>query len=172
MPFQKHTSALPKNTLRSLAAKEGRLVRPVLGHPAALRQNSSWAGTWTGVATFGDFACHPIDLWWPADIWESSRIQVSTHIVGNHNVLIANVYGYPRGPTWPRASSLTSDILKHLTSHLVIGYDGLAAIVGDFNHDPNELDEFSIWRSFGWKCPTAGTRSLEFTDFLHMQGIH
>ena len=143
-------AATVSRQLRALASKEGRQIRTLYGCHSALRANSDWAGTWTGVATFSDFACKSVNLPWPPDMWEASRVQATAHQVGHHQIVMCNVYGYPRGPTWPKAASLTNQLLSPLTQHIVAGYGGLAAIGGDFNFNPDQLEEFDVWRSFGW----------------------
>ncbi|CAJ1332818.1 unnamed protein product, partial [Effrenium voratum] len=80
----------------------------------------------------------------------TSRVQTTRHQIGELSILVANVYGYPRGPTWPRAAKLTDTLLSHITNNLVIGYSGYAAIVGDMNFDPLELDQMKAWQSYGW----------------------
>ena len=129
------------------AHRSNRLVRSLAGSPVALRHSSTWAGTWSGVLTASDFPCHSLDISWPLEIWETGRVQLTSHQVGPHRILVATIYGYARGPTWPRARELTEQMLTHLTEHLVVGYSGMA-IVGDFN--PHELHEFD-WRTYGWE---------------------
>ena len=80
----------------------------------------------------------------------TSRVQTTRHQIGELSILVANVYGYPRGPTWPRAAKLTDTLLSHITNNLVIGYSGFAAIVGDMNFDPLELDQMKAWQAYGW----------------------
>ena len=127
-----------------------RQVRTLYGYPAQLRTNSTWAGTWTGVATVSDLPCQNLAADWPQDIWESSRVQITSHRVGQHTIVIANIYGFAKGPTWPQAKQLTNETLSHLTRQMVIGYGGLAAITGDFNADPTDLDQMAAWQIYGW----------------------
>ena len=137
--------------LRQLAQAEHRQVRPLFGHPADLRRGSNWAGTWTGVATISDFPCESLQLRLPAELWHSGRIQFSLHHVGAQSIILASIYGFPRGPTWPAAQELTSQLLAFISEHLVVGYNGLAVIAGDFNFSPGELAEMQLWTSYGWQ---------------------
>lgn len=137
--------------LRQLAQAEHRQVRPLFGHPADLRRGSNWAGTWTGVATISDFPCESLQLRLPAELWQSGRIQFSLHHVGAQSIILASLYGFPRGPTWPAAQELTSQLLAFISEHLVVGYNGLAVIAGDFNFSPGELAEMQLWTSYGWQ---------------------
>ena len=134
-----------------LAQQMNRRVSLTTGHPAALRTGSDWAGTWTGVATLSDFPKANTPLSWPTDIWATGRVQCTTHFIGQHRLLLVNLYGFPRGPTWPAAKQLNHAILNHVTQHIILGYDGLAAISGDFNMDPLETDDTRIWLDLGWQ---------------------
>ena len=137
--------------LQHLAQAEHRQVRTLFGHPADLRSGSSWAGCWSGVATVGDFPCETLDLRMPAELWRSCRLHFSIHHVGIHSIILASIYGFPRGPTWPAAAELTSQLLAFISEHLIVGYNGLAAVAGDFNFNPGELPEMELWASYGWQ---------------------
>ena len=136
--------------LKYLARRKGRHIGVHCGHPVPLRSGSSWAGTWSGVLALSDFKGVPLDIGIPPDIWQSGRIQIMRYYVADVSILVANVYGFPRGPTWPKAADLTCRLLRCLTDHLVIGYSGLAAICGDLNFDPGSLSEMQLWSSYGW----------------------
>ena len=88
-----------RSTISHLARPLGRQAWTLFGHPSALRASSSWAGIWSGVATVSDYPCNSVSLDWPPEIWQSSRAQVTRHQVGGLSVLIANIYGFARGPT-------------------------------------------------------------------------
>ena len=146
-----HTASAVKNTIKFIGMKEHRHLSTHFGHHAAVRANSQWAGTWSGVASVSDFVCKPLQLDWPTPLWESSRVQATLHNIGLHQILVVNIYGYPRGPTWPKAASLTSALLEHVSKQIVFGFSGLAAICGDMNFNPDELHEFAVWKSLGWQ---------------------
>ena len=63
----------------------------------------------------------------------------------------SSIYGFPRGPTWPAAAELTSQLLAFISEHLIVGYNGLAVVAGDFNFNPGELPEMQLWASYGWQ---------------------
>ena len=139
-----------RSNTRHYGRSHGRQIRTHFGFPAQLRGTSTWAGTWSGVATTSNFPSNSISLDWPLEIWQTSRVQTTRHQIGELSILVANVYGYPRGPTWPRAAKLTDTLLSHIITNLVIGYSGYAAIVGDMNFDPLELDQMKAWQAYGW----------------------
>ena len=93
-----------------------------------------------------DFPSSSVCLPWKDDSFSTGRIQVVHHSVAGHAVISANVYGYPSGPTYPDAHKRTNALLSTLTEKLVLGRTGLRCIVGDYNANPSQLDEVSIWR--------------------------
>ena len=137
--------------IKALGAQQSQCLRTLHGFPSELRTSSTWAGTWTGVASVSSFPCQKLDAPIPPEIWTSSRILLTQHFVAGQTINIANLYGYPRGPTWPRARMLTAEIMRFLSLHYVVGNTGLAAITGDFNCDPNDIAEMAVWKTHGWK---------------------
>ncbi|CAK9024948.1 unnamed protein product [Durusdinium trenchii] len=138
---------------------EGRVVRPLFGAPAALRAGSSWAGTWTGVATISDFVSRPLTLSWQSHEYESGRLLATQHFVQGVCLTKAVVYGYPSSPTWPRSRALTTELLGVVTQDIVLGARGPRIIAGDFNASSTELSVFDTWRRLGWQ--SAQTWALD-----------
>eukprot|EP00435_Cladocopium_sp_Y103_P040678 s434_g11.t1 len=136
--------------LKACARQDNRHLRVHHGAPAPLRSRSDWAGTYTGVTTTSDFCSKKLQVEWPQDVWESGRVLATQHFVGRHVITVINIYGLPRGPTWPKAAALTNDILEFVTKQFVIGYQGLIIINGDFNFSPHELPCFDVWRAYGF----------------------
>lgn len=62
----------------------------------------------------------------------------------------ANVYLWPRGPTWPKAVEASNNLLNRLTQEIVLSRTGLRFITGDFNHEEKLLDSIEIWKQQGW----------------------
>ena len=155
----RYTQHSCKKRLRSLAMAEGRIVRPLFGAPAALRAGSSWAGTWTGVATISDFVSRPLTLSWQSHEYESGRLLATQHFVQGVCLTKAVVYGYPSSPTWPRSRALTTELLGVVTHDIVLGARGPRIIAGDFNASSTELSVFDTWRRLGWQ--SAQTWALD-----------
>ncbi|CAE7294281.1 unnamed protein product [Symbiodinium sp. CCMP2592] len=165
-------------TLRSLAKARNRQVRITSGAPAALRPGSLWAGAWSGVLTMSDFPSRPLQLHWGPDAFATGRLQATFHCVGSLPLITANVYGYPAGPTFPDARHRTDQLLEILTREIVIGRSGARAIVGDFNHSPDVLNQVSSWRMHGWQevqvlaserwghTPTPTSKGAAFRDHI------
>ena len=135
--------------LRQLAKEQSRLVRVHMGASAPLRSRSEWAGSWTGVATISDFPSQEILLPYSSER-SCGRVLTTRHFVGHLPVLHAVVYGFPPGPTWPQAKSLTSSLLEILTTEIVLGSQGPRLIGGDFNLGPGDSPQFDVWRRLGW----------------------
>ena len=72
----------------------------------------------------------------------------------SHILQIGAIYGFPKGPTYPHAYSLTSRLLAPLTEELVLGSCGPRFIMGDFNATPGDrshLEAFDTWLRMGWR---------------------
>ncbi|CAE7655752.1 unnamed protein product [Symbiodinium sp. CCMP2456] len=141
------------------AKAAGRQARVTAGAPAALRVNSQWAGTWTGVLQVSDLPSCPYNVDWPPGLFESGRVMISQHFHELLPVTVATVYGYPQGPTWPDALQRTEQLLCSITREVVLGSRGFRVICGDFNHDHTRLHQCELWRSQGW---------VEAQDLAHM----
>eukprot|EP00435_Cladocopium_sp_Y103_P070461 s259_g35.t1 len=135
--------------LRSIAAQQHRQIRIHMGAPVATRATSDWAGTWSGVATISDHPSQEISLPYEGER-ECGRLLTTRHAIGSTFVTTTVVYGYPRGPTWPDAPGLTSNLLKVISSEIVLGGVGPRLVGGDFNADDQGLPDFALWRQLGW----------------------
>ena len=98
--------------LRQLARQADRHLRVHMGAPARTRANSEWAGSWSGVATISDFPSQPVHLPWLQEEFTSGRILTTRHLVHGMPFLNTTLYGFPKGPTYPQALSLTSRLLE------------------------------------------------------------
>ena len=139
-------------TLKSLAAQQNRDLRVTVGAPAPLRPGSQWAGAWSGVLTTSDVPCRPLQLQWLHDSYQTGRLQATFHAVGDTPVLTANVYGYPSGYTHENPRQKTDFLLETLTKEIVLGRSGICTISGDFNHNPETLEQVALWKQHGWRC--------------------
>ena len=137
--------------LRQLAHQADRHLRVHMGAPARTRANSEWAGSWSGVATISDFPSQPVHLPWLQEEFTSGRILTTRHLVHGMPFLNTTLYGFPKGPTYPQALSLTSRLLEVITREVVIGGQGPRAVIGDFNVGPADLEAFRVWERYGWR---------------------
>eukprot|EP00438_Fugacium_kawagutii_P034912 Skav206373 [mRNA] locus=scaffold834:175796:187689:- [translate_table: standard] len=127
-----------------------RAVRPLFSAGAPLRTGSSWAGSWSGVATIADWPSARLNLVWPQEHWSSARVLVSRHWIGQYPIVVGGFYGFAQGPTWPQSRKLSDSLLETMTTNIVMGMQGIRIIQGDFNYNPGELLQQRIWRRYGW----------------------
>eukprot|EP00438_Fugacium_kawagutii_P025911 Skav228848 [mRNA] locus=scaffold4472:1077:5912:+ [translate_table: standard] len=127
-----------------------RAVRPLFSAGAPLRTGSSWAGSWSGVATIADWPSARLNLVWPQEHWSSARVLVSRHWIGQYPIVIGGFYGFAQGPTWPQSRKLSDSLLETMTTNIVMGMQGIRIIQGDFNYNPGELLQQRIWRRYSW----------------------
>eukprot|EP00438_Fugacium_kawagutii_P035740 Skav229334 [mRNA] locus=scaffold2596:57032:62763:+ [translate_table: standard] len=137
--------------LRTLGRQRNRHIRFHGGSPAPLRAGSTWAGKWTGVAVLSDLQTQTIDLPWPQEHWDSSRVLLTRHWANDLPITVGTIYGYAQGPTWPKARQLTDQLLETFTTEVVLGMTGVRIIQGDFNQDPGDLVQHRIWQRHGWR---------------------
>ena len=135
-----------------------------VGAPVAFRANSQWAGTWTGVAVTSDVPCQEVHLPYNGE-HSCGRVMASQHTVGGLNLTNVVVYGYPSGPTWPKAKELTSQLLQVVATEIILGGRGPRIVGGDFNCAADGLDIFSYWKQLGWRS------AQELAGFLWQQDL-
>ena len=136
--------------LRHVAASQHRQLRVHFGAPVTTRATSTWAGTWSGVATISDHPSQEILLPYAGER-DCGRLLTTRHLFGNLSVTNTVIYGYPKGPTWPDAYGLTTNLLGIVTTEIVLGGTGPRLVGGDFNAGPADLSIFALWRQLGWQ---------------------
>ena len=147
------TQQTSTSLLKHLASQQSRRIKVHHGAPAPLRHNSTWAGSWTGVAILSDASAVQVKVPMPQQHWNSGRLLTTRHYVGRTSVTCTTVYGYPKGPTFPRAHELTDQLLEPITQEVVYGMAGPRVILGDFNasDQAEELRAYGMWRRLGWR---------------------
>ena len=124
--------------------QQGRNIRALAGAAAPLRAHSEWAGSWTGVMVAADWPMHPVQIPWPAGIFETARAQIAQVLIEGFPLLVANVYGYSR--SHPQAAAATDALLEPITKELVFGRVGPRVICGDLNAEEDGLLQTRLWR--------------------------
>ena len=140
-----------RGQISTLGRASGKSWRTHFGAAAHLRANSDWAGTWTGVATISEYPSRGVKVQWPPQTFETGRIAITQHHVGNLPLLTAVVYGVPRSQAHTRALEDTERLLQPLTREVVLGRKGPRIIAGDFNHPAEACREIAIWQGEGWQ---------------------
>eukprot|EP00438_Fugacium_kawagutii_P011104 Skav203175 [mRNA] locus=scaffold39:98339:103385:- [translate_table: standard] len=139
------------NYLRRTGRMMNRELHIKGGSPAPLRQRSTWAGSWTGVAVVSDLPTAKLEVPWPGEHWETGRVLLTRHWTGTLPITVGTFYGYAQGPTWPQARKLSDQLLETFTVELVMGMTGVRIIMGDFNFNPGQLTQQQIWLRHGWQ---------------------
>ena len=139
-----------RQALRRPGATTTKSYSTLFGHPVEPRARSIEAGTWSGVMMLGAGTFRPVNIQWPGGEFELGRAQLAEAWVGPFSVMIANVYGWAKSPTWPRAHAMTSQLLDVLTKELVLSRGGPRMIMGDLNIQDGDTSHFEVWRSQGW----------------------
>ena len=136
--------------LRQIGMAHDRHWRLHPGAPVPLRARSEIAGTWAGVMHISDWPGRSIHVPWPEGQYSAGRVALCHHWVGGLGVSGAVIYGWSPGPTWPQARWHTNRLLQQVTEHLVLRRGGCRYIMGDFNHDEDQLEAIQVWKSMGW----------------------
>ena len=137
--------------MRSLAKQDQRCLRLLPGAAVPLRARSLTTGVWSGVMQLSDLPCHKLEMHWPNGEHSLGRVQTANFRMGNVLIQGTVLYGWSPGPTWPRAHQATRDLLRHLSTEVVHGTNGLRFICGDFNGDELKLPEMDDWLRAGWQ---------------------
>ena len=149
-----HLTALNQRNANSamhrLSLRKNRFLQLQHGAPVLPRTASSTAGTWSGVSIATDLACRAISIPWPHSEFALGRVQLVQAWYGPFHVSGANLYGWPKSPTWPRATEATEQLLAHVTKEMVLSRTGPRFVIGDFNCDVLESPSVAIWKAQGW----------------------
>ena len=119
-------------------------------------------------AAVGDFPSRPVKLPWPPHTFDTGRVVVAQHHVGQMPLLTAAVYGVPRSQAHPQTLEDTERILEVLTKEVVMGRQGPRVIRADFNHPIHSSREIAVWQAQGWQeiqdlGQTRWSRGVEMT---------
>ena len=112
--------------LRHMSRQSQRSLHVLPGAPVPLRARSQVTGIWSGVMQISDMPSHRVQLHWPQDEFRLGRVQVASFRVGDLSIQGTVVYGWSPGPTWPRATQATRELLQHLTCEVVRGFQWIS----------------------------------------------
>lgn len=166
-------------TLKTIGHQRQRALQILHGAPVAPRARSLDTGTWSGVSMIADAQLQNINIQWPNSEYVLGRAQITRAWVGPWSVLGANIYAWPRSPTWPQAVPALHCLLDHLTKEIVLSRSGPRYILGDFNtQDLDTLPAIALWKELGWvevqewawrfhqRQPTPTSRGQSTVDYL------
>ena len=167
-------------TLQAAYRQASRSATILPGAPVALRARSSSAGTWAGVMLLSQSVAKPLRTPWKFDEFGLGRVHLAQFWTGASSIVGTVVYGWPRGPTWPRATEATHELLKQLTQEITISRAGLRFVAGDFNQSESSLPCLEIWAQHGWfevqswafqklgRVPTPTSKKSSFVDKIFL----
>ena len=97
-------------------------------------------------------SCPPsLTCTWDETKWAEGRFHLSAFCIGHEWILGGVAYGYATMAQTIPVRQQTEAILKQLTHRIVEQGEGPRFIAGDFNQDPDVLEEPKVWQSKGWK---------------------
>lgn len=120
------------------------------GHPVPPRPKSAHSGVWSGVACLSKHPTRAIPVSWPPDVYESSRIQLATSLIGDAWVTGAVLYGEPPGQSHPYAKDNTERLLQ-VAIESISNMSGLRYIAGDMNFQLDTLDVYNLLHQHGFR---------------------
>lgn len=146
----KYQQCCLQGKLAAISRSQQRCIRSIMGAPAPLRPGSQFAGSWTGVLSFGDCPLRDIPCPWPNGEFSTGRVSLSMAFLYGLEITAATVYLPPRGPTFPHARHLSEMLLQGISEEIVCGRQGPRIILGDFNCQAGELEAMRFWSSCGF----------------------
>ena len=147
------------------------------GHPAPQRPQSQHAGAWTGVAMISKHPTRPLPVVWKKDVYQTSRVQVTTTLLNDMWITGGVIYGEPPGISHPFAKEHNEQLLQN-TIEAVVSVKGLRFVAGDWNFQLGQLDAFQYLRQNGFqdiqtiaqekwgKAPVPTCKGVTRKDFL------
>ena len=143
-----HGQRSTRKAFEAVGRSQQRLMACCYGAPVAPRARSLESGTWAGVMLVGAASFRPVHIPWPFEEYTLGRVQIVEARIAAFPLVIANVYGWAKSPTWPQAHRLNAQLLDTITSEIVLSRNGPRAIIGDLNLQ--DSPHFQIWQNHGW----------------------
>ena len=115
------------------------------------------------MATVGDFPSRHVQIQWPQQTFETGRVAIVQHHIGDMPLLSAVVYGVPKLQAHPQSFEDTERLLQPLTREIVLGRKGPRVIAGDYNHSATQ-------RSIVRKLPSGESTDGRKSSILPLSG--
>ena len=143
------TKVARRNLAMSFRSTNSKFKHVLTGAPLLPRSDASDAGSWSGVAFTSAYPCRSLAVAWPPDIYETSRIQLSSFYTPASWISGAVVYGYPEGRTHPNARPRTEMLLDFALDRLLL-QPGPRFMAGDWNFPVESLHIVDRLHQLGW----------------------
>lgn len=120
------------------------------GHPVPAQGNRTHHAAWRGVATLSKHPTRHVPRQVPADLYESSRIMITTSLVQDVWVTGGVVYGEPESSSYPQQRAHNESLLHHAALHICNLACGPRYLAGDWNVAQHTLPAFELLDSAGF----------------------
>lgn len=126
-------------------------LRVVPGAPAPPVNQSATTigGKAAGVALLTPHPARALNQDWPAQAWQSGRIQASAVLIQNRWIKVGMLYGLAYQPHTV-ARNATDQLLEHLVQKIAIESKGCRIICGDWNQEYGVLPQQAVLESLGF----------------------
>lgn len=137
--------------LKTLNAGHHPKLRFLPGAPAPYTSTNIGAigGKHVGVAFCSSMPCRPLTNDWRQDQWLTGRIQVAGFFAGQW-IKGGVAYGYAKDSHTPKVIEQTEDLLKAITTRIVLQSHGPRFLMGDFNLETPQIDLAKLWQNHGF----------------------
>ena len=136
---------------RSLNFARSPLSHLIHGHPAQLRAHSQLVGKHEGVAFLTSHPGRALPQNFPAQVWQTARIQVAGFCVEDVWVQGGIIYGYASQINGTAPKILTDQIADYVIQRIALEAVGPRFIMGDFNASRDELPCLQHLQSLGFR---------------------
>eukprot|EP00438_Fugacium_kawagutii_P003599 Skav221607 [mRNA] locus=scaffold1698:863164:868092:+ [translate_table: standard] len=146
-----HLTSTSREMFETSLRAQGSYQFVVTGMPLQARFVDSAAGQWSGVAFASRYPCRALSAHWPADMWETGRVQITGTFVGTAWITGAVLYGYPQSKLHKNPLKRTQALLRHLVEHMLLVAVGPRYICGDWNHELTDFEVVDLLLQHGWR---------------------
>ena len=122
----------------------------VSGAPCPPR-GASDVGKFTGVLAMSKLPLRALPTNFDSQLFATARIQVVGIAVADWWLTAGMIYGYPDSAQYPNRSYMTSCLMDAVIQRVVFQTTGPRLIAGDFNHGPQDLEQFSVLQQAGFR---------------------
>ena len=143
------TKVAHRNLATSFRSSRSKFKHVLTGAPMAPRSTASDAGHWAGVAFASTVPCRVLPASWPADLFETGRIQFGAFYTPCAWISGAVIYGYPEGRNHLHAHARTEAILDFALQRM-LAQPGPRFMAGDWNFAPDMLQVSTHLHAAGW----------------------
>ena len=121
------------------------------GYPVPAQQNRMYHNAWRGVAVLSKYPTRPVPSELPSELFQSSRVVITTSLVHDMWVTGGTVYGEPDSSSYPFQKTNNEALLHHVANHVCHLSRGPRYVAGDWNVAPDSLPVFAQLEAAGFR---------------------